>query len=107
MAVPNMATGRTGGFIRGEGQMYVHPNELLVNDSVTSKLKSFLNNGGVGKSSSENKNDYSVTFESGAITIKFEKAEERNAEKFAEDIMKIVERKQQMKRLANYKPINN
>lgn len=41
-AVETIVQGATGGYIKSEGLMYVHPNEFLANSELTSGLHSFL-----------------------------------------------------------------
>ena len=47
--IPNLPYLNTGGYIKDEGISYLHPNEVVINDELTQKLRGFLNsqeNGG-------------------------------------------------------------
>lgn len=41
--IPNLPYLNTGGYIKGEGISYLHPNEVVINDELTQKLRGFLN----------------------------------------------------------------
>ena len=49
--IPNLPYLNTGGYIKGEGVSYLHPNEVVINDELTQKLRGFLDNneGGSGQ----------------------------------------------------------
>ena len=97
----------TGGYVKGTGAAVLHPNEVVVNDELTKKLRTFLNqnsessSGGSSKSSTgETHNDYSVTFAQGSVVIQLSNSSDSELEKAADKLMKIIERKQQLKALA-------
>jgi phage-related protein len=103
----------TGGYVRTTGIAVLHPNEVVVNDEVTQKLRVFLegkspvvpvtNSGGSHSSNDDN----SVKFEAGAIQVTLAgKSTEEDADEFVEKVMRKIERKQQMKRIRNYQAAN-
>jgi len=98
----------TGGFIRGSGLAFLHPNEVVVNDNITRRLDSFLSDRdslGVTQSSSRVTQDNSVVFEKGSIIMNFEGGgTEEEAETFVSMVIQKIERLQQLKRIANYQP---
>ena len=116
----------TGGFVKDEGVAMLHPNEVVVNDDLTRKLRTFLdNNDNENKNSSDvgvspltntlarttNRysdtsvsNDYSVTFDKGAIQITVENGNDSDIEKIAQQIMLKIKRQQQLDNTRNYKP---
>ena len=99
----------TGGYVKDTGVAVLHPNEVVVNDDTTRKLNEFLNQQNTGASGSpsyssskgETHNDYSVTFSAGSIVIQLSNASDSELEKAAEKLMKIIERKQQLKAMAS------
>ena len=98
----------TGGYVKDTGVAVLHPDEVVVNDDTTKKLQNFLNqnSGSLVKADStvtkkeEVNNDYSITFEAGSVVIQIANATEAELEKAAEKLMKIIERKQQLKAMA-------
>ena len=97
--IPNLPYLNTGGYIKGEGVSYLHPNEVVINDELTQKLRGFLDSNEssgqqvivqnnfdpkelktafnldanarqlVSTNSSSTQNDNSVTFSEGSIQI--------------------------------------
>ena len=96
----------TGGYVKETGVAVLHPDEVVVNDDTTRKLNEFLNQQQASSSSSYNSsrgethNDYSVTFSAGSVVIQLSNASDSELEKAAEKLMKIIERKQQLKAMA-------
>ena len=137
----------TGGYVKGEGLTYLHPNEVVVNGPMTRNLGLFLddyvgnkdtsktnavlpiqsNNNSDGGSDIEgirveipddnnypvrgnptptnndnggNNYDYSVTFSAGSIVIHASSTSDSELQAMAEKLMKIIERKQQLKAMA-------
>lgn len=132
--IPEIPYLDTGGYIKGEGVSYLHPNEVVVNDKLTQMLGAFLqdyhdpsptvqnnfntNNqqleqefidrravisskGETPQTAQETNNDYSVTFSKGSVVIQLLNATEAELEKATEKLMKIIERKQQLKSMAS------
>lgn len=111
LQVPQLAEGGvvdkpTTAIIGEAGQEAVVPLENNTEwiDKVAHKLVPKINS---EQSSSVNKsetpevhNDYSVTFSAGSIVIQLTNATEAELEKAAEKLMKIIERKQQLKAMA-------
>lgn len=100
----------TGGYVKETGLAVLHPNEVVVNDETTQKLRRFLdgetNNGtAINNSRSNAVYDYSVTFEQGSIVIEYKGGnDEDNAKQFVDRIMKEIERRQQLKQIRHYRP---
>ena len=121
----------TGGFVKDEGVAMLHPNEVVINDELTRKLRSFLNDEEtVGRekeadsklasvdqfnqvarqlvtNNSTNQqvsNDYSVTFDKGSIQITVEDGSDSNIDAIAEKIMLKIKRMQQLEKTRNYQP---
>lgn len=98
----------TGGYVKETGVAVLHPDEVVVNDDTTRKLNEFLSLQNTGSSSNpsyksnhgESHNDYSVTFAQGSVIIQLSNASETELEKAADKLMKIIERKQQLKAMA-------
>jgi len=89
--------GATGGLIKGEGSMYVHPNELLVNDSLTQKLAGFL--GGT----TNNNQASSVTFSEGSINIMASNSSSQEAKKLAREVIQEIDKQRQLSNIMSYK----
>lgn len=116
----------TGGFVKDEGVAMLHPNEVVINDDLTRKLRNFLDeendptpkpNAPVSRAGSlsshlinnnntsqQVSNDYSVTFDKGAIQITVEKGNDAEIEQIAQKIMQKIKRQQQLERTRNYQP---
>lgn len=98
----------TGGYVKETGVAVLHPDEVVVNDDTTRKLNEFLSQQSVRASGSssfnsskgEAHNDYSVTFSAGSVVIQLSNASDTELEKAADKLMKIIERKQQLKAMA-------
>lgn len=98
----------TGGYVKETGVAVLHPNEVVVNDDTTRKLNEFLNQQNTGSTanpsyksnSGETHNDYSVTFAQGSVVIQLSNASEGELERAADKLMRIIERKQQLKAMA-------
>lgn len=98
----------TGGYVKETGVAVLHPNEVVVNDDTTRKLNEFLNQQSASASGSssfssnkgETHNDYSVTFAQGSVVIQLSNSSDTELEKAADKLMKIIERKQQLKAMA-------
>lgn len=77
---------------------------LPLNDDVFNELAKGINNSSNGNSSSNSpipvQNDYSVTFAAGSVVIQLVNATDAELERAAEKLMKIIERKQQLKAMA-------
>ena len=97
LAKGGIATDKTTAVI-GEGE----DNEavLPLNTKVFSEIAKGINNQRPAQSQSTVQNDYSVTFSAGSIVIQLANATEAELEKAAEKLMKIIERKQQLKAMA-------
>jgi hypothetical protein len=99
----------TGGETKDEGVAYLHPEEVVINSQLTKRMRDFFDGRGSGltnisHSSSSSNVDNSVVFESGSIQIIAQNTDDKEAEKFADMIMRKIERKQQIRRIANYQP---
>lgn len=135
----------TGGYVKGEGLTYLHPNEVVVNGPMTRNLNSFLDDyverrnnpssstvSPLGMSdgdgdpeeividlpsdppfdfpvtprmtsapaSSPMSYDYSVTFTPGSIVLQAGSMSDAELQAAAEKLMKIIERKQQLKAMS-------
>ena len=51
--IPNLPYLNTGGYIKGEGVSYLHPNEVVINDELTQKLRGFLDSNEQGSGSNQ------------------------------------------------------
>lgn len=99
----------TGGYVKETGVAVLHPNEVVVNDDTTRKLNEFLNQQNMGSTSNpsyssnkgETHNDYSVTFAQGSVVIQLSNSSDSELERAADKLMKIIERKQQLKAMAS------
>ena len=122
----------TGGYIKDEGISMLHPNEVVINDELTRKLRSFLNgesdsvqrglnlddkNNNLdnfntvtrqavtnNQNSQQVSNDYSVTFDKGSIQINVENGNDTDVELIAQKIMQKIKRQQQLEKTRNYQP---
>lgn len=115
----------TGGYIKDEGISMLHPNEVVINDPLTRKLKAFLEEdsrekrkgvyasvSGVNttnidksdKSTSTEQIDNSVTFSEGAIQVTLTNGSEADVEKLFKEISKRLKREQSLRNTLNYKP---
>ena len=98
----------TGGYVKESGLAVLHPNEVVVNDETTRKLNEFLNqqsedssgSSQSGSNKGETHNDYSVTFSAGSVVIQLSNSSDSELEKAADKLMRIIERKQQLKSMA-------
>lgn len=125
----------TGGYVKTEGVAMLHPNEVVVNDDLTQKLRAFLNtqeapsltnvreqedkpqlatrslegrqlsNNSPSAVNNSTSNDNSITFSEGAIQINIEKATEQDANKLAKMIMEKIKKETQLRSTLNYRPI--
>ena len=71
-----------------------------VAEKVAPKLNTEMGHSAPAETKQEVHNDYSVTFSAGSIVIQLANATEAELEKAAEKLMKIIERKQQLKGMA-------
>lgn len=97
----------TGGYIKSEGVALLHPNEVVVNDGITTKLRSFLGSQDNRKitNSRTSHNDNSVVFEKGSIQVSYSGSNpEQDADSFVELVIKKIERKKQINKVRNYQP---
>jgi hypothetical protein len=120
--------GATGGYVKSEGLMVLHPDELIVNDRLTQLLGGFLGDYQTMKTNSipsssrgselaettkksivqkpsvisqdSGGNDYRTIFESGSVVIQVMSSVDSELEKIAEKLMKIIARKQQLRAMA-------
>lgn len=53
ISIPNLPYLNTGGYIKGEGVSYLHPNEVVINDELTQKLRGFLDSNEQGSGSNQ------------------------------------------------------
>ena len=84
----------TGGETRGEGFAYLHPNEAILNSGLTKKLGEFL---AVSRASAP----ANVTYGDTHISIYVDHMDnDTDLNALAEKLMKIMERKMQLKRMA-------
>ena len=99
----------TGGYVKDQGLALLHPDEVVVNDDLTSKLRSFLNSveqNNTGNGTNPNnqfgssQNDNRVIFESGSVIIQVQNTNDSNLEAVAEKLMRIIARKQQLRNMA-------
>jgi hypothetical protein len=86
----------TGGYTRKGGLEKVHANELIVNDPLTQKLKTFLDREGGGNYSQDNK----IIFGKESVIINVKSASEEEVEKIADKLIRIIERKQALRKIA-------
>lgn len=70
------------------------------NMGAKNSLALLANRNSAPTSSTTEKNDYSVTFSAGSVVIQVANATDAELERAAEKLMKIIERKQQLKRMA-------
>ena len=90
----------------------LHPNEVVVNDELTQKLRTFLDEGQSAPTIPNNNartvnttsNDNSVTFNQGAIQINLQQGTEADATKLAKMIMEKIKRETQLRSTLNYNP---
>lgn len=82
----------------GEGQ----DDEVVLplNNEVFSEIARGINNNKPGNAQPPTQNDYSVTFSAGSIVIQLVNATEAELERAADKLMRIIERKQQLKAMA-------
>lgn len=73
---------------------------LPLNTKVFSEIAKGINNQRPVQAQQPVQNDYSVTFSAGSIVIQLANATEAELERAAEKLMKIIERKQQLKAMA-------
>ena len=73
---------------------------LPLNNAVFSEIARGINNNQPVQSQAPIQNDYSVTFAAGSVVIQLANATEAELEKAADKLMKIIERKQQLKKMA-------
>lgn len=120
----------TGGYVKTTGIAMLHPNEVVVNDDLTQRLRSFLNdsergsvvtqgnvqpNVSVPQPTNNNtpqvqpttggksvSNDNRITFSEGAIQINLAKGDEQDAENLVDMIMEKIEAKRQLRDVLNY-----
>jgi hypothetical protein len=121
----------TGGYVKNEGLVMLHPNELVVNDTLTTGLQSFIHDYSslprnvvpvdfVAKQpisrgedtpiqrnyfepqSQPSQVDNSVTFSERSIVVNVQNASEEEAERMANLIMQKIQRKQQQESMRNY-----
>ena len=136
----------TGGYVKTTGIAVLHPNEVVVNDTLTKRLGLFLDDYQERPTAQSNQrttpvvvstsddqdpeefdptgvnfpvpspqpvavahttspqpsvqNDYSVTFMAGSVVIQLANATDAELERAADKLMKIIERKQQLKQMA-------
>lgn len=110
--VKNMVGLNTGGYVKTEGVAMLHPNEVVVNDELTQKLRTFLDEGqsaptipnNNARTVSTTSNDNSVTFSEGAIQINLQQGSEADATKLAKMIMEKIKRETQLRSTLNYNP---
>lgn len=113
--VKQMVGLNTGGYVKTEGVAMLHPNEVVVNDELTQKLRTFLDEGHSAPTMSSNNskargvsttnNDNSVTFNEGAIQINLQQGTEADATKLAKMIMEKIKRETQLRSTLNYNAI--
>ena len=113
--VKKMVGLNTGGYVKTEGVAMLHPNEVVVNDELTQKLRTFLDEGHSAPTISSNNskargvsttnNDNSVTFNEGAIQINLQQGTEADATKLAKMIMEKIKRETQLRSTLNYNAI--
>ena len=121
----------TGGYVKTEGVAMLHPNEVVVNDVLTQKLRNFLDgqeqkpesyetgkpepsyyyNSGVdtnsvqGRSTNNVTNDNSVTFNQGAIVIQYSatgNGSDSDARELAQQVMKYIQKETKLRKSLNY-----
>ena len=110
--VKHMVGLNTGGYVKTEGVAMLHPNEVVVNDELTQKLRTFLDEGQSAPTIPNNNartvnttsNDNSVTFNQGAIQINLQQGTEADATKLAKMIMEKIKRETQLRSTLNYNP---
>ena len=82
----------TGGETRGEGLAYLHPNEAILNSSLTKKLGEFL---------AISSTPATVTYGDTHININVDHIDnDTDLNALAEKLMKIMDRKIQLKKMA-------
>lgn len=82
------------------GEGYDDEAVLPLNTKVFSEIAKGINNQRPVQAQQPVQNDYSVTFSAGSIVIQLANATDAELEKAAEKLMKIIERKQQLKAMA-------
>lgn len=86
----------TGGYVKAEGALLLHPNELIVNDDLTQRLDSYLSKDNKGTQQIDNR----VIFEAGSVVLKLENGSDAELERTAEKLMKIIARKTQVSNMS-------
>lgn len=97
LAEGGVATDKTTAVI-GEGED--DEAVLPLNTKVFNEIAKGISNQKPAQSQQTVQNDYSVTFSAGSIVIQLANATDAELEKAAEKLMKIIERKQQLKAMA-------
>lgn len=111
-SVKKMVGLNTGGYVKTTGVAMLHPNEVVVNDELTQKLRNFLDGGerGVTIPTSSSKgnstsNTSNVNFNEGAIQINLQNGTEADATRLAKMVMEKIKRETQLRSSLNYSAI--
>ena len=117
----------TGGYIKDEGISMLHPNEVVVNDELTQKLRKFLNDEekettpsaftplvntnstnsntrSVDTSTHTSSTDNSIKFEQGAIQITMTNGNADEVDKLVKQIAEKLKREMGLRNTLNYRP---
>lgn len=104
----------TGGYVKTEGVAMLHPNEVVVNDELTQKLRNFLDGdtsnvksrsvATQSQGSTPVSNDSSITFQQGAIQITMTNGNDADVDKLVKKIAEKLQRERQLRNTLNYRP---
>lgn len=108
--LPSIPKLNTGGYVKNEGISMLHPNEVVVNDPLTRKLRAFLDSSNAPASSpssglttsSTNNSTQSLVVEKGAIIIEVANGSIADAQNIANEVLKKIEQKAKIKKLVSY-----
>lgn len=120
----------TGGYVKTEGVAMLHPNEVVVNDVLTQKLRNFLDgeeqnpddkkpkpqpvsfssfsgntDSNTDRDTESITNDYSMNFNQGSIVINYsatDKGTDADAKDLAQKVMKYIQKETKLRNSLNY-----
>lgn len=120
----------TGGYVKTEGVAMLHPNEVVVNDDLTQRLRTFLDENGNGEpvnsrpqlnsldvarsisrnispeasnSNTTQQVDNSIVFSEGAIQVTLSGDTNQDVEKLFKEFSKRLQKEQSLRKTLNYK----
>lgn len=98
----------TGGYVKEKGVAMLHPNEVVVNDDLTTNLRAFLDRqrGNFTALNSSSSQSSSVVVKEGAIQINVPpNATQVDLDRIADTIIKRIKRESEISNMRNYKPL--